>query len=307
MRVVLTGADGQLGQCLRSAWQASALANSAHLIPLTRSDLDVANAAQVETVLDSLAPSVVINAAAYTAVDKAESEPQLAEAINAQGPENLACWAAASTDAALVHVSTDFVFDGAATSPYRESAATAPLGVYGASKREGEQRVLVALEHRSVILRTSWLYSEHGANFVKTMLRLMAERESLSVVNDQIGSPTSAHSLAAVILALVAQRLSGGASVSGLLHWSDGGAISWFDFAVEIQRQALELGLLSKPCALRSIPSSDYPTPARRPAYSVLDRSRVLSAVDMPQSAWQSQLTLVLTALAADNARGTNG
>jgi dTDP-4-dehydrorhamnose reductase len=214
--------------------------------------------------------------------------------------------------------------------------------VYGASKRDGEQRVLAALPHNSVILRTSWLYSEHGANFVKTMLRLMAERDSLSVVNDQIGSPTSAHSLASVILALAEQRLSGAPSVSGLTHWSDGGAISWFDFAVEIQRQALELGLLNKPCELRAIPSSDYPTPAQRPAYSVLDRGRLLgaginaglsadvgavigagegagfrtgastdkntepSAADNPQSTWQAQLTLVLTALAADNTRQAN-
>jgi dTDP-4-dehydrorhamnose reductase len=252
-------------------------------------------------------------------------------------------------------VSTDFVFDGAATSPYTEASATSPLGVYGASKRDGEQRVLGALPHDSVILRTSWLYSEHGANFVKTMLRLMAERDSLSVVNDQIGSPTSAHSLASVILALAEQRLSGAPSVSGLTHWSDGGAISWFDFAVEIQRQALELGLLNKPCELQSIPSSDYPTPAQRPAYSVLDRSRLLRAgisvgagvgvsagmsfgerfgesigeraglstragegegegestetntANNPQSTWQAQLTLVLTALAADNTRQTNG
>ena len=244
-------------------------------------------------------------------------------------------------------MSTDFVFDGAATSPYTETSATAPLGVYGASKRDGEQRVLAALPHDSIILRTSWLYSEHGANFVKTMLRLMAERDSLSVVNDQIGSPTSAHSLASVILALAEQRLSGAASVSGLTHWSDGGAISWFDFAVEIQRQALELGLLNKPCELRAIPSSDYPTPAQRPAYSVLDRSRLLRAgisvgsgvgvsagmsfgeraslstgagegegegestethtANNPQSTWEAQLTLVLTALAADNTRQTNG
>lgn len=348
-RVVLTGANGQLGQCLLSAWQTSRLAERAQLITLTRADLDIADEAQVNRVLNTHSPRLLINAAAYTAVDNAESQQQLAVDINAAGPENLARWATANGGASLIHVSTDFVFDGAATSPYTETSATAPLGVYGASKRDGEQRVLAALPHDSVIVRTSWLYSEHGANFVKTMLRLMAERDSLSVVNDQIGSPTSAHSLAAVILTLAEQRLSGAASVSGLTHWSDGGAISWFDFTVEIQRQALELGLLNKPCELRAIPSSDYPTPAQRPAYSVLDRSRLLGAgisvgagfgvstgvsvgvsagaraglstgagegegegegestetstAENPQSTWQAQLTLVLTALAADNTR----
>ena len=346
--VVLTGANGQLGRCLSTAWQTCGLAERAQLIELTRADLDIADEAQVNRVLDSHSPRLIINAAAYTAVDKAESQQQLAVDINAAGPENLARWAAANGGASLIHVSTDFVFDGAASFPYTETSATAPLGVYGASKREGELRVLAVLPHDSVILRTSWLYSEHGANFVKTMLRLMAERDSLSVVNDQIGSPTSAHSLAAVILTLAEQRLSGAASVNGLTHWSDGGAISWFDFAVEIQRQALELGLLNKPCELRAIPSSDYPTPAQRPAYSVLDRSRLLgaginaglsagvgagvdvgavigagegagfrtgastdknterSAADNPQSTWQAQLTLVLTALAADNTRQAN-
>lgn len=343
VRVVLTGANGQLGQCLLTAWQTSGLAERAQLIALTRADLDIADETQVKRVLTTHSPRLIINAAAYTAVDKAESQQQFAVDINAAGPENLARWAAANGGASLIHVSTDFVFDGAATSPYTETSATSPLGVYGASKRDGEQRVLAALPHDSVILRTSWLYSEHGANFVKTMLRLMAERDSLSVVNDQIGSPTSAHSLASVILALAEQRLSGAPSVSGLTHWSDGGAISWFDFAVEIQRQALELGLLNKPCELRAIPSSDYPTPAQRPAYSVLDRSRLLragisagagvgvsagmsfgeraglstgagkgdntetSTEDNPQSTWQAQLTLVLTALAADNTRQTNG
>lgn len=350
-RVVLTGANGQLGRCLSTAWQTCGLAECAQLIELTRADLDIADEAQVNRVLDSHSPRLIINAAAYTAVDKAESQQQLAVNINAAGPQNLARWAAANGGTSLIHVSTDFVFDGAATSPYTEASATSPLGVYGASKRDGEQRVLAAFPHDSVILRTSWLYSEHGANFVKTMLRLMAERDSLSVVNDQIGSPTSAHSLASVILALAQQRLSGATSVSGLTHWSDGGAISWFDFAVEIQRQALELGLLNKPCELQSIPSSDYPTPAQRPAYSVLDRSRLLragisvgagvgvstgvsvgvsagaraglskgagegesegestetSTAENPQSTWQAQLTLVLTALAADNTRQTNG
>ena len=301
VRLVLLGANGQLGQCVSAAWQAHELAKNAELIALSRDELDVASPTQVDSVLDALAPHLIINAAAYTAVDKAESEQEQAFAINATGPENLARWAAQNNRAKLIHVSTDFVFDGAATSPYTEASATQPLGVYGASKLEGEQRVLSILNHDAVIVRTSWLYSEYGANFVKTMLRLMAERESLSVVSDQIGSPTSAHSLAAVILNLAAQLLSAGEQLNGVTQWSDGGAISWYDFAAEIQRQALSAGLLQTSCELRAIPTTDYPTPAQRPAYSVMDRSRLMGGLDCPQDSWQEQLALVLSALANDN------
>ena len=303
-RIVLVGANGQLGRSISAAWPSHKLAEHWKLIALSRSELDVANAAQVDSVLDLYAPQLLINAAAYTAVDKAESEQEQAFAINAAGPENLARWAAINNRAKLIHVSTDFVFSGTATIPYTEASATAPLGIYGASKLEGEKRVLGELgdlASHAAIVRTSWLYSEYGANFVKTMLRLMQERDSLSVVNDQIGSPTSAHSLAAVILGNAADMLSGSQSLSGVSQWSDGGEISWYDFAAEIQRQALTCGLLSKACELHAIPTSDYPTPAQRPAYSVMDRSRLLAALNCPQNSWQEQLALVLAALGRDN------
>ena len=180
-RIVLTGAGGQFGQTLVACWPDSLLSQY-ELIPLMRGDLDIADAAAVHSTLDALQPVLIINAAAYTAVDKAESEAEAAFAINERGVANLA---AAST-CPLIHLSTDFVFDGAASTPYAENAATAPLSVYGKSKLAGE-KALLAQKPDAMIIRTSWLYSEYGTNFVKTMLRLMSERDALSIVNDQIG------------------------------------------------------------------------------------------------------------------------
>ncbi|MBT6548118.1 MAG: dTDP-4-dehydrorhamnose reductase, partial [Gammaproteobacteria bacterium] len=231
-RIVLTGAGGQFGQTLVACWPDSLLSQY-ELIPLMRGDLDIADAAAVHSTLDALQPALIINAAAYTAVDKAESEAEAAFAINERGVANLA---AAST-CPLIHLSTDFVFDGAASTPYAENAATAPLSVYGKSKLAGE-KALLAQKPDAMIIRTSWLYSEYGANFVKTMLRLMSERDVLSIVNDQIGSPTSTHSLAAVVCSAASTRLDSAAmpkEPSGIFHWSDGASITWFDFALEIQ------------------------------------------------------------------------
>jgi dTDP-4-dehydrorhamnose reductase len=244
-RIVLTGAGGQFGQTLVACWPDSLLSQY-ELIPLMRGDLDIADAAAVHSTLDALQPALIINAAAYTAVDKAESEAEAAFAINERGVANLA---AAST-CPLIHLSTDFVFDGAASTPYAENAATAPLSVYGKSKLAGE-KALLAQKPDAMIIRTSWLYSEYGTNFVKTMLRLMSERDALSIVNDQIGSPTSTHSLAAVVCSAASTRLDSAAmpkEPTGIFHWSDGASITWFDFALEIQTQALALGLLKSPC-----------------------------------------------------------
>ena len=270
-RIVLTGAGGQFGQTLVACWPDSLLSQY-ELIPLMRGDLDIADAAAVHSTLDALQPALIINAAAYTAVDKAESEAEAAFAINERGVANLA---AAST-CPLIHLSTDFVFDGAASTPYAENTATAPLSVYGKSKLAGE-KALLAQKPDAMIIRTSWLYSEYGANFVKTMLRLLSERDALSIVNDQIGSPTSTHSLAAVVCSAASTRLDSAAmpkEPSGIFHWSDGASITWFDFALEIQTQALALGLLKSRCTLRPIPTSEYPTPAARPLYSVMSRAR---------------------------------
>tara|TARA_B110000208_G_scaffold38573_1_gene51044 strand:- start:245 stop:1147 length:903 start_codon:yes stop_codon:yes gene_type:complete len=292
-RIVLTGAGGQFGQTLVARWPDSLLSQY-ELIPLMRGDLDLADAAAVHSTLDALQPALIINAAAYTAVDKAESEAEAAFAINERGVANLA---AAST-CPLIHLSTDFVFDGAASTPYAESAATAPLSVYGKSKLAGE-KALLTQKPDAMIIRTSWLYSEYGANFVKTMLRLMSERDVLSIVNDQIGSPTSTLSLAAVVCSAASTRLDIAAmpkEPSGIFHWSDGASITWFDFALEIQTQALALGLLKSPCTLRPIPTSEYPTPAARPLYSVMSRARARVEFDCPTNTWQAELKRCLLA-----------
>lgn len=293
-RIVLTGAGGQLGQTLAACWPDSLLSQY-ELIPLMRSDLDIADAAAVHSTLDALQPALIINAAAYTAVDKAESEAEAAFAINERGVTNLAV----SSTCPLIHLSTDFVFDGAARTPHAESAATAPLSVYGKSKLAGE-KALLAQKPDAIIIRTSWLYSEYGTNFVKTMLRLMSERDVLSIVHDQIGSPTSTHSLAAVVCSAASTRLSVAAiskkGLTGVFHWSDGASITWFDFALEIQTQALALGLLKSPCTLRPIPTSEYPTPAARPLYSVMSRARARAEFDCPTNTWQAELTRCLLA-----------
>jgi len=292
-RIVLTGAGGQFGQTLVACWPDSLLSQY-ELIPLMRGDLDIADAAAVHSTLDALQPVLIINAAAYTAVDKAESEAEAAFAINERGVANLA---AAST-CPLIHLSTDFVFDGAASTPYAENTATAPLSVYGKSKLAGE-KALLARKPDAMIIRTSWLYSEYGANFVKTMLRLMSERDVLSIVNDQIGSPTSTHSLAAVVCSAASTRLDSAAmpkEPTGIFHWSDGASITWFDFALEIQTQALALGLLKSRCTLRPIPTSEYPTPAARPLYSVMSRARARAEFDCPTNTWQAELKRCLLA-----------
>ncbi len=292
-RIVLTGAGGQLGQTLVACWPDSLLSHH-ELIPLVRGDLDIADAAAVHSTLDALQPALIINAAAYTAVDKAESEPEAAFAINERGVANLAMY----SKCPLIHLSTDFVFDGAASTPYAENAATAPLSVYGKSKLAGE-KALLAQKPDAMIIRTSWLYSEYGTNFVKTMLRLMSQRDALSIVHDQIGSPTTTHSLAAVVCSAASTRLDIAAMPNepkGIFHWSDGASITWFDFALEIQTQALALGLLKSPCILRPIPSSEYPTPAARPLFSVMSRARALAEFDCPTNTWQAELTRCLLA-----------
>jgi len=289
-RVILTGAGGQLGQTLVALWPESSLSRH-ELVAMTRSDLDIADATAVQSSLAALKPDLIINAAAYTAVDRAESEKDAAFAINERGVATLA----ESSECPLLHISTDFVFDGMAGTPYSEDAATRPLGVYGASKLAGE-KALLARKSDAMIIRTSWLYSEHGANFVNTMLRLMSERDTLSIVDDQTGSPTSTRSLASVIVSAASKHLNDGQGLpTGIFHWSDGAVITWFDFACEIQKQALAAGQLTSRCELIPIPTSDYPTPARRPAYSVMSRRRAFAELDCPATSWQAELTRCLS------------
>lgn len=290
-RVLLTGAGGQLGRALQALAPPGVT-----LLALDSRALDISDARQVERHVGDFEPELIINAAAYTQVDQAESDVDRAFAVNAEGPRRLAKAADAGTR--LLHVSTDFVFDGQGSTPYSPDAQAAPLGVYGRSKLAGEQAVLEAKPGGSLVLRTAWVYSPGGHNFLLTMLRLMATRDSLSVVQDQRGSPTSAASLARAIW-----ELADLPRAEGLLHWTDAGETSWHGFALEIQRQALALGLLERAVPVAPIPSADYPTPARRPAYSVLDRSATEALLGREARPWQEELGAVLGQLVDRNYR----
>jgi dTDP-4-dehydrorhamnose reductase len=284
-RVLVLGAGGQLArELVRSA------PAQTDCIALAREELDIGDAHAVERCVAALAPQVLINAAAYTAVDAAERDRDAAWRVNALGPENLAR-ASAERGLHMLHVSTDFVFDGEASTPYSPAAITAPLGEYGRSKLAGEQAVL-RIHPRALVLRSSWVYSRYGSNFVKTMLRLMAERQELAVVADQRGTPTWAAGLAAALWA-AAER----PAVHGIYHWSDGGECSWYDFAVAICEEACALGLLARAPAIRAITSAEYPTPARRPRYSVLDTSAARRDLELPGVDWRLQLRAMLTDL----------
>ena len=278
MRVLITGASGQLGWELRRA-----APRDAAVAAFSRQELDIADAPAVARAVTDFGPEVILNAAAFTAVDRAETEPEAAFAVNAVGAGNVAR-AAAAGGAFLVHVSTDFVFDGAAARPYPPDAGTNPLGVNGTRKVAGEERVRQEAGETSLILRSSWLYGSQGHNFVKTMLRVMGERDQVKVVADQMGAPTWTRSLAEVIWAAAAGKLT------GVHHWSDAGVASWYDFAVAIQEKALEIGLLRRRVPVHAIASEDYPTPARRPRYSVLDTSALRDAPGVSPRHWQISL-----------------
>jgi dTDP-4-dehydrorhamnose reductase len=284
-KVLIVGAGGQLGrELMRTA------PGGVECIPMTRSQLDIADVEAVAGCLAELTPQLVINAAAYTAVDKAESDIEAARRGNAEGPGVLA-QACARQGIRLVHVSTDFVFDGSSSMPYTPEAPTSPLGEYGRSKLAGEDAVRDALPE-ALIIRTGWVYSGFGNNFVKTMLRLMADRDELTVVADQVGTPTWANGLARAIWAAVAKP-----ELSGIYHWSDAGACSWYDFAVAINEEGLALGLLDKPVNVRPIPAAQYPTPAQRPAYSVLDKSSSWRDFALEGVHWRVQLRAMLNHL----------
>jgi dTDP-4-dehydrorhamnose reductase len=297
--VLVLGSTGQLGQCLQACVPASLKASF-----VDREKVDVTDPAVVMRCLEAMKPQIIINATAYTAVDKAESNTGAAIAVNEVAVVQLAK-ACASRDIALLQVSTDFVFDGNKTTPWLPADHTNPLGVYGASKLAGEQGMLAIPALRGAIVRTSWLYSEFGNNFVKTMLQLMAERDVLGIVSDQRGSPTDAMGLARVLWLLSAQHLLASSRVVAPLasvevhHWSDQGEISWYDFAEEIQRQGLELGLLSERITLNAISTSDYPMPAGRPAYSVLDCQSLVKCLGTTQTPWRDSLRRVVVELAS--------
>ncbi len=236
----------------------------------------------------------IINSAAYTAVDKAEDDVDICRALNTQGAANIAAVAKSnaifnSSGARLIHISTDYVFDGKGERPYREDDAVAPTGVYGLTKRDGE----IAVQEnapRSYIIRTAWLYGKHGNNFVHTMLKLMNERDEVKVVNDQRGSPTWAFDLASVILTLIKTVDSGKEIPFGIYHFTNEGNITWFDFAEEIYKQGREQGRITKNCAVSPCTSAEYPAKVKRPAYSVLDKSKIKTALGVKIPAWDESL-----------------
>jgi dTDP-4-dehydrorhamnose reductase len=255
------------------------------LTALTRAQLDISDEAAVREAISTCQPSLLINAAAYTAVDKAESDSATALTINADGPRYLARAAEAIPGCRLVHLSTDYVFDGSAAEPYRPTDATHPLSVYGRSKLEGERAAQGVLAERAIILRTAWVYAATGRNFLLTMLRLMRERAEVRVVNDQFGSPTSAASIAAAIWAIALHP-----EVRGVLHWTDSGRATWYDFAVAIAAEARAAGILTTPVRVTPITTAEYPTAARRPANSMLDTRETIAQLGFAPPSWQSAL-----------------
>ena len=259
-KILVTGANGQLGSELKVLAPQYA---QFEWVFADRSVLDLSDLESISNVLDGIQPQIIINCAAYTAVDKAETEIESADVLNHQAVAVLAQWTQ-SNGSQLVHVSTDYVFDGNSSTALTEEAPTDPINVYGQTKLAGEQACMRE-NPDAIVIRTSWVYSRFGNNFVKTMSRLMQERESLNVVNDQIGSPTYAADLAQAIITIITYPHW----QAGIYHFSNEGEISWYEFAEAIQ------ALGGFDCAISGIPSSDYPTPARRPHYSLLDKSKI--------------------------------
>ena len=279
MNILLTGAAGQLGQELLPRLQALGQVTQ---VDLTRApgsaetlQLDLGDLNRVEIMLNRVRPDIVVNAAAYTAVDLAEDNASTAFRINAELPGCLARWSERN-GRFLLHYSTDYIFSGEARSPYREQDTPGPLGVYGDSKLAGEGAI-AGSKCRHIILRTSWVYSGHGNNFVLTMLRLARERPSLSIVSDQVGCPTWARNLADVSQKVIERVLSGntGSVPEGIFHYCDGNAVTWYEFADTIFNIAMQAGILQKMPEMKAVRTSEFPQKAKRPLYSVLDTSKI--------------------------------
>jgi dTDP-4-dehydrorhamnose reductase len=293
MRVAVIGKHGQLARCLAETAPAHV-----ELVCFGRDELDLADPSADHSTLASRRPELVVNAAAFTAVDAAETERDAAFALNAHGPARLAEFCA-EREIGLIHISTDYVFDGSQTRPYVEADSTAPLNVYGESKLRGEVAVTDILA-RHIIIRTSWLYSAFGSNFVRTMLRLAGERDSLRIVSDQIGRPTSAAQLASVIWNIAGQLCAHGdtRSLWGTYHYADSAEMSWADFAAAIF--AMSEAELRRAPQIERIASSDYATAAKRPPYSVLDTTKIESTFGIRPAFWRDSLRAVLSRLKQD-------
>jgi dTDP-4-dehydrorhamnose reductase len=293
-RVLVTGAGGQLATALLRAAPAGCVVSA---LPLEA--LDIADAEQIDRMFATLQPDLVLNAAAYTAVDLAEREPDAAERVNHLAVALLAR-ACAAAGARLVHVSTDYVFDGRACMPYLPDDATNPLSVYGRTKRDGELAALHETGGRALVVRTAWLYGAQGRNFMHTMIKLLRERDEVRVVADQIGTPTAVDGLARALWALDA------AGARGVHHWTDAGVASWYDFAVAIGEEAAAAGLGTGRARVVPIRTLDYPTPAQRPAMGLLAKDATWAAVGTTGEHWRSALRAVIREVSASaHAAGT--
>ncbi|WP_323665723.1 dTDP-4-dehydrorhamnose reductase [Pectobacterium punjabense] len=281
MKILLTGANGQLGRCFQDR-----LPTGWEILATDAAELDITDLARIEQVVQDFQPNAIVNAAAYTAVDKAESEAEHAERINVTGPENLAA-TANKQGIRLVHISTDYVFDGNATEPYNEDSVTNPLSVYGKTKLAGEQAVK-KVSPEAIIVRTAWVFSEYGNNFVKTMLRLAKERDTLSIVNDQRGCPTYAGDLAQAVISLLEKNVEG-----GIYHYCGDEEVSWYEFAEQIFKVASKRNVISSAPTLTAISTGGYPTPAKRPKYSALDCLKI-NKLNISQSNWLKKINDII-------------
>jgi len=288
MKVLLVGGNGQLGRALQLTKPRGSRLES----PDSKT-LNLLNWSDIRHHVNRSAPDIIINTSGFTSVDQAESEPKEAFAVNGKGAGALA-EAAVGAGARVIYISTDYVFDGRQSTPYKTADAPRPINVYGASKLDGERQVRRAADN-ALIIRTAWLYSAYGHNFVKTMLRLMNDRDRLEVVADQIGTPTWAWGLAEVVWQAIEQNLA------GLYHWTDDGVASWFDLAVAVYEEARDLGLLPRPVSIRPIRSEEYRAAARRPAYSVLDKNDLSQALGWGPCHWRQNLRRMLSLLEDKN------
>lgn len=282
-KFLITGAKGQVGHCLTEQ-----LTGKAEILAVDRDELDITDQSAVKKIVKTFKPDVIINAAAHTAVDRAESEIELSETINVKGPQYLA-EAANEIGAVILHISTDYVFEGTGSGEYKEDDQTNPQGVYGRTKLAGEIAVQQA-NPRSIILRTAWVFGEHGHNFVKTMLRLAKDRDSLGVVGDQFGGPTYADDIAKALIEIANQILAGKENTFGIYHFTGKPYVSWYEFAKAIFAEAELQNILEKSPLVNSIATSDYPTPAKRPANSRLDLTKIKQVFNIEPSDWQVAL-----------------